>query len=80
MKRHDTWLSLTLVALALPCVTYGGAYVWARATLRLVFYSNGYGGFVARPHVLSGIGFSLWELIFAPLAWAEGALRSLGHG
>lgn len=65
-----------LVAIGLFIVPYCTGYVWARATHRLV----NYGTFIARPHVLSGIGFSIWELVFLPATAAEGVVRqSSGH-
>lgn len=60
---------LVLIA-ALP-VLYGAGYVWARLTHRLVWY----GSFVARPNAGSGIGFSDFELFFAPLTFSEEVIR-----
>lgn len=53
-------------------VLYGSGYVWARLTHRLVWY----GSFVARPHALSGIGYSDWELFFLPPSWIEEEVRN----
>jgi hypothetical protein len=73
MRKHETLVPLlAAMLLTLPIIGYGSGYVWARTTHHLVFYS---GGFVARPSVSRGIGFSSWELAFAPLAWLEETLR-----
>ena len=69
---RNTWISI-LVAAALPVFLYFGAYFWARANLVLVHYA---GGFIARPHVGHGIGFSRAELIFLPATTLEVAIRS----
>jgi hypothetical protein len=53
-------------------VLYGAGYVWARLTHRLVWY----GSFVARPHAMSGIGYSDWELLFLPPSWIEAQVRN----
>ena len=71
MKLPRLELMLVFLLGALP-VLYGAGYVWARLTHRLVWY----GSFVARPHALSGIGYSDWELLFAPPSWAEGQIRN----
>ncbi len=61
-----------IVLAALPLL-YCSGYVWARLTHRLVWY----GDFVARPNAMSGIGWSDWELLFAPACWTETKLRRL---
>lgn len=53
-------------------VLYGAGYVWARLTHRLVWY----GSFVARPHAMSGIGYSDWELFFLPPSAVEETIRN----
>ena len=63
---------LVLVLLALPIGAYLSGYVYARATHRLVHYA---GGFIARPGAMHGIGWTTWELVFAPIAWVEEAVR-----
>lgn len=63
------WVALTAAAVL---SFYSGGYLWARWTHRLVNYNN---SFIARPHVLSGIGITWWELVFYPATAAEGALR-----
>lgn len=74
VSRRPFALSLTtaaLVAIGMFVVPYCGGYVWARASHRLV----NYGTFIARPRVTSGIGFTIWELVFLPATAAEGAVR-----
>lgn len=61
-----------LVLMATLPVLYSAGYVWARLTHRLVWY----GSFVARPHAGSGIGFSDFELFFAPLSFTEEVIRT----
>jgi hypothetical protein len=68
--RRAAWLLLAL--LALPVVLYGGTYLYARASHRLVHYA---GGFIARPNAMHGIGWTTWELVFAPAAWVEVTVR-----
>lgn len=51
---------------------YGAGYVWARLTHRLVWY----GSFVARPHAMSGLGYSDWELLFLPPSELEKLIRN----
>ena len=70
--RRSSALPVVLIAFALIGFSYCAAYVWARATHRLV----NYGSFVARPNAMSGIGWSSWELAFFPLVQAESAVRS----
>lgn len=57
---------------ALVAVLYAGGYAYARATHRLVRYG---GGFIAGPNITRGIGFTAWELAFAPLSWCEEKAR-----
>jgi hypothetical protein len=71
--RRSSALAFVLIAFSLAAVGYCAAYVWARATHRLV----NYGSFVARPNAMSGIGWSYWELAFFPLVQAESSIRSL---
>lgn len=61
-----------LLVPAVAVALYVGAYGYARASHRLVRYG---GGFIAGPHVTQGIGFTAWELAFAPLTWAEATAR-----
>ena len=74
MKTREGLVSLLVILLALPVITYCSAYAWARASHRLVFHTN---GSVTGPHASHGIGigFTTWELVFAPLALLEGSLR-----
>lgn len=58
--------------LAMLFIAYFAAYGWARATHHLVRYG---GGFIARPNVLSGIGWTTEELVFAPAVWLEEMVR-----
>lgn len=71
--RRASALPFVLIAFALAGFSYCAAYVWARATHRLV----NYGSFIARPHAGSGIGWSDWELAFFPLTTAESTIRNL---
>ena len=66
-------MPVVLLMLLLAGPGYCGVYLWARATHRLV----NYGSFIARPHALSGIGWSSWELAFFPLTQVEGWVRNL---
>lgn len=68
---HGRVLASALVLAFAPVLLYASGYAFARATHRLVWY----GSFVARPGVTSGIGWTRWELAFAPLCWAEAELR-----
>ena len=72
-KRDARWL---VVALLLPFViavsAYGGTYVFARVTHRLVNYG---GGIIARPNMLSGFGYSWWEIAFYPATELESFVR-----
>lgn len=61
-------LTITLGAVS----AYASAYFAARATHVLVRYD----GFVARPHVVSGLGASPAEVVFAPAIWAEDTVRA----
>ena len=69
LLRLDVFVVLLLGVLF---VLYFSGYVWARLTHRLVWY----GHFVARPHAGSGIGWSDWELFFAPPSFLETAIRN----
>lgn len=71
--RRSSALPFVLLAFAVVSSGYCGAYLWARATHRLV----NYGSFIARPNAMSGIGWSDWELAFFPLIQAETSVRSL---
>ncbi len=74
-RRAGTWLSAVTLAVVLsPCLLYGAAYARARAEHRLVHYS---GGFIGRPNLLHGIGYSTEELVFTPARWAEELVRGL---
>jgi len=74
-RRDGRWLVLALVApFVLAVVTYGGLYVHARVTHRLV----NYGSFVARPNAMSGIGYTWWEIAFYPLTELESFVRNPG--
>lgn len=70
-KRLDVPM-LVLALLLLPIGLYVGVYFFARASHRLVHYS---GGFIARPNATQGIGWSDWELAFAPLTITEELVR-----
>jgi len=70
-KRLDV-PALVLALVLLPVGLYVGVYFFARASHRLVHYS---GGFIARPNATQGIGWSDWELAFAPLAITEELVR-----
>ena len=74
MRRLRSAPQVALVAALSALSLYVGAYVAARATHRLVRY----GGFIARPNELSGIGSSLDEIAFAPLVWLELEVRAVG--
>lgn len=69
LLRLDVFVVLLLGGL--PALYFCG-YVWARLTHRLVWY----GHFVARPHAGSGIGWSDWELFFAPPSFLEQLIRN----
>jgi hypothetical protein len=60
----------TLAVLAALLVIYGGAYVWARATHRLVRYS---GGVIQS----GGWGLSPWDFVFLPATFTEQQVRRL---
>ena len=66
----------TLWLLALPTGLYGMAYVFARATHRLVRYTDDW---ITRPNALGGpgVGFSVWEIVFWPLTTLEEFVRQL---
>ena len=64
---------IALAALLLVLSIYPGAYAHARLTHRLV----NYGSFIARPHAMSGIGYSPEELVFAPWVALEELLRGM---
>ena len=74
MRRLRSAPQVALVAALSALSLYVGAYVAARATHRLVRY----GGFIARPNALSGIGSSPYEIAFAPLVWLEVEVRAVG--
>lgn len=72
-ERRSSALPFVLIAFAFVGFSYCGAYLWARVTHRLV----NYGSFIGRPHALSGIGYSDWEIAFFPLILAETTVRSV---
>jgi hypothetical protein len=60
-----------------PFDLYGLGYAWARVTHRLVRYPDGQ---VARADRLSGLGFTLWELLYLPARFAGEKLRGPASG
>jgi hypothetical protein len=72
VKRSPAVAMLAVLVLGVLPALYFGGYVWARLTHRLVWY----GHFVARPHAGSGLGWSDWELFFAPPSLLEEVLRN----
>ncbi|MBX3246986.1 MAG: hypothetical protein KF901_07380 [Myxococcales bacterium] len=64
-------------------LSYCGAYMWARATHRLVHYRGACTGcdLVRSPESYWGCaGTTPIDFMFAPLAWAEGKLHAFPFG
>jgi len=75
-QRDRRWLVLVLLSPFVLAVTaYFGTYFYARASHKLV----NYGDFIARPNAMSGIGFTLWELVFVPATELESWVRRQRH-
>lgn len=73
-RTGDRWARSILGALVLVALAYGGAYVGARVSHRLV---RQHPGIIARPNAFGGWGFTAWELAFAPATWLEEHAREL---